>query len=354
MRKSYYNQIDGLRFVAIFLVLLEHFAFLIGTRFSAGFYGVDLFFVISGFLITNILLNQDSNFIVNYKNFLGRRVLRIFPIYYLTILIMFLSNYKPVHDYLLYFVTFSYNYAWVDFNIPINSMSHFWSLAVEEQFYLFWPILILLFKDKSKLLLTMITLIAIICTIQIIFSIFPSVHVYNRLGLFPQANSLSIGALGAYFLNKNLLPERIFKSKNLEYFLIVLLIILLCFSEKYKLVICPIISLYFVLKCCLGGYNSMYINNFLSNSKVSYIGSISYGIYVFHLPLDYFFTTYIFDPYFWNQINFEVLGKLSKIKMHPWLIKFPLYSILSVLIAHFSFRYIEKPILALKDRYFRY
>lgn len=354
MKSQYYKQIDGLRFVAISLVLIEHFGWFWGTKFSAGYYGVDLFFVISGFLITKILLTQDDNFFINYKNFLGRRILRIFPIYYLTILILFLSNYKPVHDYLIYFITYTYNYAWVSFDIPINSLTHFWSLAVEEQFYLFWPILILSLKSRPKFLLTIIITIAIICSSQLIYSTFPSIIKYNGVGLFPQANSLSIGAIGAFLLNSNVLPYTILKSKYFEYFTIISLGYLLIFGGIYKIVFCPIISLFFVLKCCTGEYKSKFINNFLSNNTVTYIGSISYGIYVFHLPLNYYFTQYIFEPLFWNQINFDNFGQFSNLRWNSWLIKLPLYSFISVLIAHISYKFIEKPILMLKDKYFKY
>ncbi len=212
MKTSYFQQIDGLRFVAIFLVLIAHFATQVGDKFCAGYYGVDLFFVISGFLITNILLKQHGSFTANYKNFIGRRILRIFPIYYLTIFILFISNYKPSHDFLFYFLTYTYNYAWAALDIPLNSLSHFWSLAVEEQFYLFWPMLILSLKSKPKILLITITTIAIVCSFQLLFSIFPTVVKYNGVGLFPQANSLSIGAIGAFILNRNILPEGILKT----------------------------------------------------------------------------------------------------------------------------------------------
>ena len=77
------DQVDGLRFIAVVFVLIEHFASIIGKYISAGYYGVDLFFVISGFLITGILLNSKGTFGSVYKKFIGRRTLRIFPLYYL-------------------------------------------------------------------------------------------------------------------------------------------------------------------------------------------------------------------------------------------------------------------------------
>src|SRR6266568_1679125 len=142
---NYVNKIDGLRFVAIALVVIEHFAPFIGERYTMAYYGVDLFFVISGFLITSILFNsrQNDTFFNSYKKFIGRRTLRIFPIYYLTILILFLINLEVVRQYLFYFLTYTYNYAWIYYKIPLNPVRPFWSLCVEEQFYLFWPIIVL-------------------------------------------------------------------------------------------------------------------------------------------------------------------------------------------------------------------
>ncbi len=147
---KHFKQLDGLRFVAVFLVLIIHFATIIGMHFSAGYYGVELFFVISGFLITTILLKTEEPFGIAYKKFIGRRTLRIFPIYYLTIFILFIIGNKYVHEYLIYCLTYTYNYIY--FKVPVNSISHFWSLGVEEQFYLFWPFLILSLRNNLKLL----------------------------------------------------------------------------------------------------------------------------------------------------------------------------------------------------------
>jgi peptidoglycan/LPS O-acetylase OafA/YrhL len=98
----YKSRIDGLRFVAIFMVLLEHFAMFIGRPISAGFYGVNLFFVISGFLITLILLNDKRVVKDAYLNFLGRRAMRIFPIYYLTIFILYILQAPNINERLFF------------------------------------------------------------------------------------------------------------------------------------------------------------------------------------------------------------------------------------------------------------
>lgn len=352
--KVHFKQIDGLRFVAIALVLISHFASVIGRTFSAGYYGVDLFFVISGFLITQILLSQQGAFFTSYKKFLGRRVLRIFPLYYLMLLGLIVLGHGPVKQHWIYFATFTYNYAQVSAQIPVNAMSHFWSLAVEEQFYFFWPILVLLLKSRPKWLFLVILLIAVLCSFQLFFEWIPVVNKYNRVGLFPQANSLSLGAIGAYLFMNNLLSERIFQSRVLEYLALMSLLMLLCFGGDLTFIFCPVISLYFVLKCCVGGFRIPVIDGFLSRDKIVYWGSISYGIYVFHFPLAYYANVYFFNPYFWNLIDFDALGSLSGLKSHPWIVRFPLYSVLSVLVAHYSYQCFEKPILGLKDRYFKY
>jgi len=194
---KYYEKIDGLRFVAIFFVLVEHFAFFLGRYISAGYYGVDLFFVISGFLITSILLKpNEKTFKTNYKNFLGRRTLRIFPIYYLTILILWVLNLHMIRDKLAWFVTYSFNYAWVLYNLPLSPVTHFWSLCVEEQFYLFWPLIVLSLKSRQQKLMILIIGIVVLGYVQLIFNIFPSIGAYNMTGLFTRMSSLGLGEPG--------------------------------------------------------------------------------------------------------------------------------------------------------------
>jgi peptidoglycan/LPS O-acetylase OafA/YrhL len=335
----YYPKLNSLRAIAIILVLIEHFAYAIGSHFSAGYYGVDLFFVLSGFLITNILLkkNDNTNF-KNWVNFIGRRALRIFPIYYLTILVLLIFDYQPLKQELLYVATYTYNYAWEYFELPLSNISHFWSLAVEEQFYLVWPIIVLSFLKFKRVLLIIMVFVYVVCSLQLCFNIFENLALFNSVGLFPQANSLALGGLGSLLLKHRL------------YFL---LFYALIFAGTEKLLICPIISLIFILKITEDSVKVNLFNKILSSSKLMFIGSISYGIYVYHLPLEHYVTTFVFDPYFWQLIPFDKLGSLSVLQYHSWAIKLPLYSILSIGIAHISFSYIEKPILGLKDKYFK-
>lgn len=357
---KHFKQLDGLRFIAVFLVLVEHFATIIGRHISAGYYGVDLFFVISGFLITNILVKSNEPFGKAYKKFIGRRTLRIFPIYYLTILVLLLIGNKDIHQYLTYCLTYTYNYAWSHFNIPINPISHFWSLCVEEQFYLFWPFIILGLRNKISLMKFSILLLIVVCGIQQQFHVVKTTTIFiNGLGLIPQAYALGIGALGAVLYKENKVLLKLLENRTYEYASIVALIFFISTNFGIKYLICPIISLFFVFKTTHKGFAIPILNNFLSNKTIVYIGSISYGIYLYHLPLGHYITEYVFDPIWGGEqitgvINWTSLGKFAKIQWHSWIIKLPLYSFLSIGLAHISYKYFEKPLLTLKDKWFRY
>lgn len=165
------RRLDGLRAIAIGLVLLHHFAVLPHAEtllqkvlFSlplAGFAGVDLFFVLSGFLITGILLRERES--VHYWSaFYGRRILRIFPLYYLVCFVCFVlvplsGLFAPADLWMVEeprrlwpYLTFLSNYSMA----ATERLEHFvllvtWSLAVEEQFYLVWPLLIRLLSGRA-------------------------------------------------------------------------------------------------------------------------------------------------------------------------------------------------------------
>lgn len=351
---KYYYKIDGLRFLAIFLVLLEHFAMFIGRPIYAGFYGVDLFFVISGFLVTMVLLKTNQmSFKENYWNFIGRRTLRIFPIYYMTILALWVLGLSTVRENLIYLLTYTFNYAIVFKNLPNSPINPFWSLCVEEQFYLFWPFFVLSLKRQKNILLIVIILVIVIGYSQIIFGIFPSLNKFNYYSLLTRMASLGLGALGAIIAKKNLLPDKIFQNKVFEYFMLLLLVTTLITTFTFKVFVLGICSLYLIIKAAFYSYSFKPLDNLVSNKNIMYIGTISYGIYIYHMPIDFYFSAYILNP-IWSSINFSSFGRLEKLRWHKWIIEFPLCSLLSILVAHLSFKYIESPILSLKDKFFTY
>lgn len=170
------SALDGVRGMAILLVLCDHLLLFnnnSGSRLvdslaavrSLGWMGVDLFFVLSGFLITGILYDtvHDPHF---FRNFYMRRFLRIFPLYYgfLFALILLTPVLQVAWGWralllLAYQQNASIWFPLMDFHLsPLMNLSHFWSLAVEEQFYLFWPFLVFFVKDRRKLIFTALAL----------------------------------------------------------------------------------------------------------------------------------------------------------------------------------------------------
>jgi peptidoglycan/LPS O-acetylase OafA/YrhL len=174
--KDRFPALDGIRAVAVTMVFLNHYGGgahggvvlqVLNEIRGRGWVGVDLFFVLSGFLITGILFDtrNDSHF---FKRFFARRSLRIFPVFYLVVAVLlaltpilhyewraghllflvYMGNFWGNHDFSLYDI-FSANHP--TFKVEIG---HFWSLCVEEQFYLLWPIVVWMVRDRIKLLWT--------------------------------------------------------------------------------------------------------------------------------------------------------------------------------------------------------
>lgn len=350
---KYYGKIDGLRFVAILFVLIEHFADKVGHLISAGYYGVDLFFVISGFLITNILLKSKKSFFTSYKNFVGRRTLRIFPIYYLMLGSMLVLGYQACWDSIFYLATYTYNYAWIHEGIQVSWLSHFWSLAIEEQFYLFWPIFILATRTRPRFQFVATAMLTATCFFQLTTGYFTCVNDYNFVGLFPRAGSLCMGALGAMLFHHDKLGDALLgKNILLEWLVMGSLAVSLVTTYQMKYVVLSLCSLYLILKSVHSDFHIGFINRFLENRKIQYIGTISYGIYIIHPPLGNWITTNVISPW-WYRIDFDALGIFSFTRHCLWVAILPTYMLLCIGVATISSRYIEKPILSLKDRLFK-
>src|SRR5829696_2370093 len=158
-RIVYLPGLNALRAIAALAVVITHITFELGTfnldpsifgTFKNGLprgldlagFGVSIFFAISGFLITFLLQNEKEVQPINIKNFYLRRILRIWPLYYLYLVIAVLTitilGYDLEIRSLLLYVFFAANIPYI-LNIPLKFLSHYWSIGVEEQFYLFWP-----------------------------------------------------------------------------------------------------------------------------------------------------------------------------------------------------------------------
>jgi peptidoglycan/LPS O-acetylase OafA/YrhL len=178
---EHYPALDGLRGVAILLVLVFHGSLGLSWNgagplqelFETGWIGVDIFFVLSGFLITGILLDSKAS-PRYFLNFYARRVLRLVPAYFLLLVIVFVvlphfvkfntPGLITIRDNQIWFWTYMTNWSFVWHrkvfaNADWLNLNHLWSLSVEEQFYLFWPLLIY-YLNKSQ-----VTLLCCICII---------------------------------------------------------------------------------------------------------------------------------------------------------------------------------------------
>jgi len=149
MKSRLFPQLDGLRALAALGVLVHHYwPHTFDWDPTGGRLGADLFFVLSGFLITRTLLQarlrNEGPWHQALRSFYKRRALRIFPLYYLTLLLVMLLRWDRFGEGLWWHLPFLSNYYFIDQGQFVGAASHFWTLAVEQHFYLFWPVVMLL------------------------------------------------------------------------------------------------------------------------------------------------------------------------------------------------------------------
>lgn len=300
--RSHYPGLDGLRGVAILLVILYHnFGFI--PFFNYGWLGVDLFFVLSGFLITEILL--DTRNAANYfRNFYTRRILRIFPLYYL-VLILFIMVF-PLFKHFPYNLDFyTNNQVWFwfyvqnwllivkDWNNNAGLLNHFWSLAVEEQFYIVWPFLILMVKKPRHLFtLTLALLIAVIVARTLIWMNKSDFPAYGNLFLFTRIDGILIGAMLA--LVKQFNYQFLKKYAFLVTFSLAGINFLFYFINRTQQFSFPywaivgyttFAAMFAMLAFETIDRGNRLLNAILNNSLLRFTGKISYGFYIFHWPV---------------------------------------------------------------------
>ena len=163
---------------------------------------------------------------------------------------------------------------------------------------------------------------------------------------------LGLGCLGAILAYRKAIPQWVFSRKT-EWLMFALLILsFIFFKKEVKAFLWSFINLYLVLKAALSRIELKLFDRLLSNKKIIYIGQISYGLYVYHFPIGFYLDKTL-KPFLWNHIPFSHLGILSKIEYNAWVITLPLYTLISLCVAHLSYTYFEKPLLRLKDKFFQ-
>ena len=296
-REHYYiNSIDGLRAVAVSLVLLFHADF---SWFKGGFIGVDIFFVISGFLITSNILKDLDRDEWSYYSFYTRRIARLFPALFTVIAITGIISYfvltpndliRLAKSGLLAALSISNIYffsesGYFDSSALTKPLLHTWSLSVEEQFYLMWPtILLLLYVKKSKRSLVIgISLLSLIAlSSSIIFSGYNPEMVFFITPF--RAYQFGLGALLA--ISGLVLSRKYIAAKVVAAFTSIVIIILL--SNKVSGHDNVLIAAFLPALAASGfifGSETPIIKRLFSSKILTWIGQRSYSIYLVHWPL---------------------------------------------------------------------
>jgi peptidoglycan/LPS O-acetylase OafA/YrhL len=351
----YFKQLDAIRFIAVMMVMCNHWLFRIpnlkASCAALGSMGVNIFFVLSGFLISLILMNEkEKNPKINnlLRQFYIRRFLRIFPLYYLVILIAIIFGSPDVYNNLLALLFYLVNWKAGLKGAQLGVFSHFWSLSVEEQFYLFFPPLLVFINKKNFKLLS-----AIFIGGAILFRVIPFFlpKLYQAIGWVDSWTTFScLDAFGMGFLlailkieNPELLKRNIGKYLWLCILLGFVSFILYINAGDFLL----INSLFFrTLSCVLAlGLigNAIFdkLPSIIFNNKIIiYLGRISYGLYVYH-----FFMINLFSVTLNKFINTNSVKGV--------LLSFVIYFALTVIVSSISYFLYESPLNKLK-RYFKY
>ena len=302
------TQIQGLRALAALLVTLFHAKWVNG-----GFIGVDIFYVISGFLITGLLLREiERTGTINFKEFYARRFKRLLPTSFFVLLVTAVASWLLIPDTMrsslgrdiiaasLY--VSNYLFAWwqadyQNLDATPSPVIHYWSLAVEEQFYLIWPLLILFFfiaatKFKKKILLTL--LVATVTALSFVFSIYQTETspIWAFYSLPTRAWELGLGALLV------LLPP--IKTKKLVGLLgfIFIIVSAFIFGETTAFpgvnAVLPVLGTVMLISTI----NSWppFLNDVANSRMFQWLGEISYPLYLWHWPLLVLPSTYFARP----------------------------------------------------------
>lgn len=301
MRLSYYKNLDGVRAVAALMVMTFHFFQSLGggavpPAFLAkvavfGQTGVDLFFVLSGFLITRILLATKSG-PDYFRNFYLRRSLRIFPLYYLFLLLYYFifplifNEQTPGFGQQVYYYTYLQNFA-LTFNWNAAGPEHFWSLGVEEHFYLFWPLAVYFLSNTALKRLSIGIIVASLLLRVWMVNQGYSVFYFT----FTRFDALAAGALLALLELKNYFTKRnAAKFAGLLAVLFVPAVMMWTlftgegnnYIQIFKFLLFSFVYFSFIgLVVCLD--QNHFLNRILNTKFLNYTGKISYGLYVYHL-----------------------------------------------------------------------
>jgi len=365
----FFQGINALRFFAALAVIITHVELLKGAFgfkhqwkhpviFNLGGLGVYFFFVLSGFLITYLLLKEKGEVgKVKIRNFYIRRVLRIWPLYYLILFLgFFILPYIPgmnigylqqafVQNYTANLVLFMFilpNAAFAFFS-PVPHIGHLWSIGVEEQFYICWPFVIGKTQNILKWLIT-IVICLILIKIYVVFlgKYYSSSALYQSIRMLVAMSKfecMAIGGIGAYILYNMKEPYlKIIYNKHVFNLSLLMIPGLIYFTPNYLQDGVHLVYSFIFLIIILNSITPKKLRLNLEKKTLSYLGKISYGLYMYHFMI-VALVMYIFkDILIVSEFYFNLL-------VYPSVIG------LSILISSISYELFEKRFIRMKARF---
>lgn len=362
-KNNYLPALTSLRFFAALLVIIAHAQQSVGvlgiTKTTApildrGRDGVEFFFVLSGFLITYLLCEEIARTgTVSIKKFYARRIFRIWPLYFILIFIgiivlgyiypfMFHKPYfdVPMWKWVTLFVLFLPNLATAFFKMGL--LHPLWSIGVEEQFYLFWAPLVKFFKTSLYKLIICFIAISFVWQVLVDFHFIKFSPDWRDFFMMQKFYAMAVGSLFGYifYYNKQKFQQSFFSNKFFQIILIVAVALHLC----CKVYVEPSFLFHFLLAFVFG---LIIINTACTNTTIFkldkrpfvYLGTISYGLYMYHKVVDFALRTAF------TNIHVHIHPCIAAITYHILLL------LLTIPVAAFSYKYIEAYFLKLKEKY---
>lgn len=334
---QYRREIDGLRAFAVIPVILFHAGI---QTFSGGYVGVDIFFVISGFLITSIILSELEKDEFSLLNFYERRARRILPALFVMMAATLIAGYftlmpdefKNLGQSVVATTLFSNNIlltltsGYWDLASEFKPLLHTWSLGVEEQYYFFFPLLLLFMWKSFRTWIPHLLILIFLSSIFLASRLVETSPNFAFYTLPTRAWEILLGALTALYLRKNpATGSNPFYSNLLSLTGFTLVVASILFLDQSHpspgfFMLLPTIGAALIL---LYAHEGTYVNKILSHKTTVFIGLISYSLYLWHQPV------------------FSLIRVTSK--EHPSTYLFSASIILVFVLAYLSWRFIEKP-----------
>lgn len=345
-------QIDGLRGIAIGCVVLSHFppSQAVADLLPLGYLGVQLFFVLSGFLITGILVDcrariecGDYTRYSVFRGFYGRRALRIFPVFYLCLVLLYVIDSGQMRSAFWYHATYVGNFRMAWTGQTLGDTTHFWSLAVEEQFYMVWPCVILMTPGRHLLKLVLVA--ALIGPVYRCATVVMGCHSFVSFYLpFGNLDALCGGAALAV-LSRSTSATRLRRIVRIALVAGGFGLVTIATADALRfefprlrpVVLGVCTSLLFLGLVSRAARGGMGWGRVLQWSPLVYLGKVSYCLYVVHYVLPEVIDR-VFVNYGWQPLTSE----------HDPVLRFFLVSACALAVAAVSYRYLERPLLAAK------